>query len=52
MLIGCSSGHYPQIGDFALDDSSLSLVLGDLYPLLCQSLGWFDLVQGVLRGEK
>ena len=51
MFIGCSNGHYPRIGDFALGDSSLSLVLGDLYLLLCQSLGWFELVRGVLRRE-
>ena len=52
VLIGCSSRHYPQIGDFALGDSSLSLVLGDLYPLLCQSLGWFDSMRGVVKREK
>ena len=51
VFIGCSSGYYPQIGDFALGDSSLSLVLGDLYPLLCRSLSWFESVQGVLRRE-
>ena len=34
-----------------LGDSSLSLVLGDLYPLLRQSLSWFESVQGVLRKE-
>ena len=50
-FIGFSSEHGPQIGDFALGDSSLSLVLGDLYLLLCQSLGWFESVQGVLRRE-
>ena len=44
VFIGSSSGHCPQVGDFALSDSNLSLVLGDLYPLLCQSLGWFELV--------
>ena len=51
VFIGCSSGYYPQIGDFALGDSSLSLALGDLYLLLCQSLSWFESVQGVLRRE-
>ena len=40
-----------MIGDFALGDSSLSLVLGDLYPLLRQSLRWFESVRGVLRRE-
>ena len=51
VFIGFSSGHRPQVGDFALGDSSLSLVLGDLYPLLCQSLDWFGSVRGVLRRE-
>ena len=51
VLIGCSSGHYPQIRDLALGDSSLRLVLGDLYPLLCQSLDWFESVRGVLGGK-
>ena len=51
VFIGFSSGHCPQIGDFTLGDNSLSLVLGDQYPLLCQSLGWFESVRGVLRKE-
>ena len=51
VFIGFSSGHCPQIGDFTLGDSGLSLVLGDQYPLLCQSLGWFESVRGVLRKE-
>lgn len=50
-FIGFSSGHHPQVGDFALGDSSISLVLGDLYPLLCQSMDWFELVRGVLRRD-
>ena len=37
-FIGFSSGHCPWVRDFTLGDYSLSLVLGDLYPLLCQSL--------------
>ena len=43
-FIGYSSGLYPPIRDFTLSDSSLSLVLGDLYPLLCKSLSWFESV--------
>ena len=43
-FIGFSSGHCPRVGDICLGDSSLNLMLGDLYPLLCQSLGWFELV--------
>ena len=51
VFIGFSIGHRPRVGDFALGDSSLSLVLGDLYPLLCQFLDWFGSVRGVLRRE-
>ena len=49
VFIGFSSGHCPRVGDFTLGDSSLCLVLGDLYPLLCQSLDWFGSMRGVLR---
>ena len=49
VFIGFSSGHCPRVGDFTLGDSSLSLVLGDLYPLLCQSL---DLVWVYARSFK
>ena len=51
-FIGCSSGLYPLIRDFTLGDNGLSLVLGELYLLLCESLSWFESVRGVLRGEK
>ena len=51
-FISCSSGPYPSIRDFALGDSGLSLVLGELYPLLCESLSWFESVWEVLRREK
>ena len=50
-FIGFSSEDCPRVKDFTLGDSSLSLVLGDLYPLLCQSLDWFGSVQEVLRRE-
>ena len=50
-FIGFSSEDCPQVRDFTLGDSSLSLVLGDLYPLLCQSLDWFGSVREVLRRE-
>ena len=46
-----SSDPYPQIGDFAVGGSGLGLALGDLYPLLHQSLVWFELVRGVFRRE-
>ena len=51
-FIGCSSGLYRLIRDFTLGDNGLSLVLGELYPLLCESLSWFESVRGVLRREK
>lgn len=44
VFIGFSSGHCPRVGDFALGDSSLGLILGSLYPLLRQSLDWFGFV--------
>ena len=47
----CSNNQYPQIGDFVISDSGLGLVLGDLYPLLYQSLTWFKSMCGVLRRE-
>ena len=48
----CSpSGHCPRVGGFVLGDNSLGLVLGDLYPLLCQSLDWFGSVREALRRE-
>ena len=50
-LSDCSSDPHLHIGDLVLRDSSLGLVLGNLYPLLCQSLAWFKFVSGVLRRE-
>ena len=47
-----SSDHCPQVGDFALRDSSLGLVMGDLYPLLHQSLDWFKAMRGVFVEER
>ena len=43
---------YPQIGDFVVGDSGLGLALGDLYPLLHQSLVWFKSMREVLRREE
>ena len=51
MLSDCSSDQHLQIEDFVLGNSSLGLVLGNLYPLLCQSLAWFKSMRGVLRRE-
>ena len=45
------SDQHPQIGDFVVGDSGLGLVLGDIYPLLHQSLAWFKSVRGALRRE-
>ena len=50
-LLDSSGDRYPQIGGFVVGDSDLNLVLGDLYPLLHQSLSWFKSVCGVLRRE-
>lgn len=50
--LSSSSGHCPQIGGLALGDSSLGLVLVDLYPLLHQSLNWFRAMQGVSTKER
>ena len=47
----CSSDQYPQIRDFVVGHSGLGLALGDLYPLLHQSLSWFKSVCGVFRRE-
>ena len=49
--LGSLSSHCPRVGDFVLGDSSLGLVLGSLYPLLCQSLDWFGSVREALRRE-
>ena len=50
-LSDCSSDQRLQIRDFVLGDISLGLVLGNLYPLLHQSLAWFKSVCRVLRRE-
>ena len=49
--LGSFNSYYPRVGDFALGDSSLGLVLGSLYPLLHQSLHWFGSMREVLRRE-
>ena len=52
VFIGGSSGLSPSVRDLSLGDSGLSLALGELYPLLNESLGWFELIREVLRGER
>ena len=44
-----SSDPYPHIGDFVVAGSGLGLVLGDLYPLLHNSLIWFKSIREALR---
>ena len=44
-----SSDPYLQIGDFVVVGSGLGLVLGDLYPLLHESLAWFKSIREDLR---
>ena len=50
-FLGSSSDLCPWFGDFVQGDSSLGLVLGDLYPLQRQSLDWFGSVQKALKRE-
>ena len=50
-LLDSSGDRYPQIGGFVVRGNSLDLALGDLYPLLYQSLSWFKSIRGVLRRE-
>ena len=50
-LLDSSGDRYLQIGGFVVGGSGLYLALGDLYPLLHQSLSWFKSVHGVLRRE-
>ena len=51
-FINSFGGRRPTIEGFALGDSSLDLVLANLYPLLRQSLNWFKAVQRVLAKER
>ena len=44
--LGSFSSHCPPIEGFVSRDSSLGLVLVDLYPLLHQSLNWFKEMVG------
>ena len=46
-----SSDQYLQIRDFIVGHSGIDLALGDLYPLLHQSLSWFKSVHSVFRWE-
>ena len=46
-----SSNPYPYIGDFMVASSGLGSVLGELYPLLRNSLVWFKSIREALRRE-
>ena len=45
--LGASRAFLPLVGNFVFEDSSLGVVLGDLFPLLSQSLDWFE---GLMSG--
>ena len=40
--LGGSLGIFPYLEKFVLEGSGLCIVLGDLLPLLCQSIDWFE----------
>ena len=40
--LGVSSDFLPLVGDFIFVDCGLSLVIGELSPILGQSLAWFE----------
>ena len=41
-FLGTSHTFLPLVGNFVFEGSSLCVVLGDLFPLLCQSIDWFE----------
>ena len=50
--LGSFSSHCPPIEGFVSRDSSLGLVLVDLYPLLHQSLNWFREMMSEVRSSE
>ena len=40
--LGTSRTFLPLVGNFVFEGSSLDVVLGDLFPLLYQSIDWFE----------
>ena len=40
--MGVSSDFFPLVGDFIFEGCGLSVVLGELSPILGQSLAWFE----------
>ena len=47
--LGISRNLCPLVEDFIGGDGSLGLVIADLFPLLCQSIGWFENLVGDKR---
>ena len=46
--LGGSLGVFPYLENFVFEGSSLSIALGDLLPLLRQSIDWFE---GLVREQ-
>ena len=44
--LGGSLGVFPYLENFVFEGSSLSIALGDLLPLLHQSIDWFEGLEG------
>ena len=44
--LGGSLGVFPYLDNFVFEGSSLSIALGDLLPLLHQSIDWFEGLEG------
>ena len=40
--MGVSVDFFPLVGDFIFEGCGLSVVLGELFPILGQSLAWFE----------
>ncbi|KAM4109597.1 hypothetical protein ACJW30_03G131800 [Castanea mollissima] len=40
--LGASCAFLPLVGNFAFKGSGLGVVLGELSPMLCQSINWFE----------
>ena len=40
--LGTSCVFLPSVANFIFEGSSLGVVLGGLFPLLCQSIDWFE----------
>ena len=49
MRLGGSLGFFPHLENFVFEGNCPGVVLGNLLPLLRQSLSWFE---GLVRGRK